>query len=229
MPTRINKYLADRGYCSRREADRLIIAKKVHVNGKIAKVGSSVDESDNVVIIGRSMKRTGTKKIYIALHKPVGYITTMDRSSEHNVSSLIRTKSRVFPIGRLDVASSGLLIMTNDGDLANKLMHPKFEHEKEYDVVIDKPLSERDLNIMRKGVGLGDERTLPTKVRQQSAKRFRIVLREGRNRQIRRMCEVLGYNVIRLKRVRIANVKLGALKPGAYRELTVEEVDGLKD
>jgi 23S rRNA pseudouridine2604 synthase len=228
MSTRINKYLADLGYCSRRDADKLIFTKKVHVNGKVAKLGDKVEDGDDVVVIGKSRKGMSSKKIYLALNKPLGFITTMDRNKENNVSSLVHTKGRVFPIGRLDVASSGLLLMTNDGELANKLMHPKFEHDKEYDVVVDHPLSERDLKILREGVGLGDGRTLPTKVRKQSAKRFRIVLREGKNRQIRRMCEVLGYKITRLKRVRIANIKLGSLKPGTWRELTKPEIEGLK-
>lgn len=228
MSIRINKYLADRGYCSRREADKLIVARKVHINGKVAKLGALVNDDDNVVVIGKGRKSVDAKKMYIALHKPAGVITTTDRKMENNVLDLVHVKSRVFPVGRLDVVSSGLLLLTNDGELANKLMHPKFEHEKEYDVVLDHPLSERDLKILREGVGLGDGRTLPTKVRKQSAKRFRIVLREGKNRQVRRMCEVLGYKVTRLKRVRIANVKLGTLKPGAWRELTKPEVEGLK-
>jgi 23S rRNA pseudouridine2605 synthase/23S rRNA pseudouridine2604 synthase len=154
-------------------------------------------------------------------------MTTMDQKAPNHVLDLVRVKARIFPVGRLDVASSGLLILTNDGELANRLTHPKFGHEKEYDVVVDHPLSERDLNILRKGVGLGDGKTLPTKVRQQSSKRFRIVLREGKNRQIRRMCKALDYDVVRLKRVRIGNINLGALKPGAWRYLDALEVKNL--
>ncbi len=225
---RLNKYLSNHGYCSRREADRLIEKGKVYVNDEIATLGTKVSSSDDVRVEGRDRKKP-PKKIYILLNKPVGYITTTDRRKQDNVMELIDLEERVYPVGRLDVQSCGLLLFTNDGVLSNRLMHPRYEHEKEYVVVVDKPLGKKDIGTMQSGVELDDGKTLPTKVRQMSENKFAIILREGRNRQIRRMCQALGYNVINLKRTRVGTLKIISSYPeGLWRHLTEKEVRDLQ-
>lgn len=228
MQIRINKYLADQGYCSRREADRLIQSGKVRINGDIAKVGAVVTDDDIVEVAGTQAKRKRTTYTYIALHKPVGYMTTTDRKKKDTVMDLVHVNDRLFPIGRLDVESSGLLLLTSDGEFANKLMHPRYGHEKEYEVEVDKPVRMGDLMKLRKGVTLEDGKTQPAWVQKEKPNVFRITIREGRNRQIRRMCEALGYRVVKLKRLRVANIKLGSLKPGRWRRLTESELKRLK-
>lgn len=226
--TRINKYLSENGYCSRREADRLIEAGQVFVNGKRAKLGDKISENDEVRVLGRSKKIT-PKKIYILLNKPVGVIVTTDRRKKDNVMDFIDAQEYIFPVGRLDVGSEGLLILTNDGALANHLTHPRYEHEKEYVVEVDHQLDMKDVRRLQNGVKLDDGMTLPAKVRQMDSHRFAIVLREGRNRQIRRMCEALGYRVESLKRTRILTLKMPSTYPsGKWRELTEKEVSELK-
>lgn len=228
MPTRINKYLAEQGYCSRREADRLIAAGQVYLNDKPAKLGDVVDDGDTVRVFGRK-KAKAPKQIYLLLNKPVGVITTTDRRKPDNVIDYVDFPERVFPVGRLDVKSSGLLLLTNDGTLANRLMHPRYEHEKEYVVTVDHPIGKLDIGRMQSGVNLDDGRTLPAKVRQLGPSKFAIILREGRNRQIRRMCETLGYEVKKLMRTRVANVKIPMnFPPGKWRHLTEKEVRDLK-
>lgn len=225
---RLNKYLADHGYCSRREADRLIKARKVKVNGQIAELGERVDENkDHIEVEGRQQKDI-PKPVYILLNKPVGIITTTDTRKPDNVISLINQKERLFPIGRLDVKTSGLLLLTNDGQLANRLTHPRFEHEKEYEVRVDKPISDKDLKHLEKGVQLADGMTAPARTKRLSENTFLLTLREGRNRQVRRMCDALHYETQRLKRIRMSSITLGPLKVGKFRHLTKEEVCTLK-
>lgn len=225
--SRINKYLAEHGYCSRREADGLIKAGLVFVNGKRANLGDKVSDMDEVEVL-RQTKREIPKKIYLMLHKPVGYITTTARDAKDSVMELVPKSPRLFPVGRLDVESSGLLLMTNDGELVNRLTHPRYEHEKEYEVTVDKLVSEAHIKRLSSGIELDGQLTLPAKVTRLDDNRFTIVLREGRNRQIRRMCDALGYTVTTLKRTRIKNLRLGSLPAGKTRSLTAPEVAMLK-
>lgn len=225
---RINKYLSENGYCSRREADRLIEAGRVFVNGKRAKLGDQVQEGDDVRVEGRA-KLERQKKLYLLFNKPVGVIVTTDRRRHDNVLDFLKLEERVYPVGRLDVSSDGLLLLTNDGTLANRLMHPRYEHEKEYVVEVDRALESKDIKKWQNGIKLEDGVTLPAKVRQMDRTRFAIVLREGRNRQIRRMCEALGYQVIRLTRTRVLTLKMPSTYPtGEWRHLTESEVRELK-
>jgi 23S rRNA pseudouridine2604 synthase len=225
---RLNKYLSTHGYCSRREADRLIEQGRVFVNDRTATLGTKVTLSDDVRVEGRDRKKP-PKKIYLLLNKPVGYITTTDRRKPDNVMDLVDVEDRVYPVGRLDVQSSGLLLFTNDGVLTNRLMHPRYEHEKEYVVVVDKPLDKLAIGTMQSGVELDDGKTLPTKVRKMGDNKFAIILREGRNRQIRRMCQALGYEVLSLRRTRIGTLKIiGSYPEGLWRYLTEKEIRDLK-
>ncbi|MBM5789959.1 rRNA pseudouridine synthase [Candidatus Parcubacteria bacterium] len=225
---RINKFLSANGYCSRREADRLIEAGRVFINGKRAKLGDQVMERDEVRVEGRS-KQQRPKPLYLMLNKPVGVIVTSDRRKKQTVLDLLNIEERVFPVGRLDVMSEGLLLLTNDGTLANRLMHPRYEHEKEYVVEVDRALETADIRKLQNGVRLDDGMTLPAKVRKMDRMRFAIILREGRNRQIRRMCEALGYRVVRLTRTRILSLKMPSTYPsGSWRFLTPSETRDLK-
>lgn len=227
MSVRINKYLAEQGYCSRREADRLIQAGRVLINDRPAKLGDTVEEGDRVNVKGRSIKKR-EGPVYIMLNKPVGYITTSDRRSRQNVMELVQLEKRVYPVGRLDVSSSGLLLLTNDGELANRLMHPRFEHEKEYLVDVDHELDERAIRALRNGVALEDGKTLPGKATQTGPRTVRLTIREGRNRQIRRMMEALGYEAVGLMRIRIGELKMQHLRPGQWRHLKPSEVKLLR-
>lgn len=227
MAVRINKFLAQRGYCSRREADRLVEAGKVRINGRVARLGDSVGSEDEVTVAGRTYLER-PDPIYIMLNKPVGIITTTDRKSPDNVIGLIGAKERLFPVGRLDVDSSGLLVLTNDGDLAEKLTHPRYEHEKEYVVKTTEEISEADLDRLRKGVRIDGKKTLPARVKRISPNRFSVSIREGRNRQIRRMFTAIGHHVLALKRVRVHTLKLGRLSVGKWRMLTDAELKSLK-
>ncbi len=225
---RINKYLSEHGYCSRREADRLIKAGKVLINEKPATLGTKVSEDDQIRVIGRDKKKI-PKKVYIMLNKPVGMIVTTDETKRDNVISYIDYPERIFPVGRLDVKSEGLLLLTNDGVLANRIMHPRYDHDKEYVVKIDKDMPRKEIKVMQNGIELEDGLTLPAKVRQIDPRKFAIILTEGRNRQIRRMCETLGYNVTELKRTRIITLKMPTTYPsGNWRHLTESEVLTLK-
>lgn len=230
---RINKYLSEAGHCSRREADRLIAAGSVSINGKKAVLGDDVKEGD-VVRAGGKLLSLAQKKIYIAFHKPVGAITTTDARSKNTVMDALKRSSkrlppvRVFPIGRLDVASSGLLILTNDNDLANTMMRPEGKVEKEYDVAVDRDLTGEFLEKMSKGVRILGIVTRPAKVERTGPRTFLITLTEGKNRQIRRMCEALGCEVRRLRRVRVGDVRLGDLSDGEWRFLTEKEIASLR-
>lgn len=225
MKMRINKIVSERCGVSRRKADQMINEGRVTVNGTLASLGSMIDEDDDVTVDGSSTVQDERQSVVIALHKPVGYITTTDRMKKDTVLDLVDwQESRLFPVGRLDVESSGLLLLTNDGVLANELMHPRYEHEKEYEVEVDRELQESDLLQMRHGLNLEGKKTKPAEVLRLSDRRFRITIREGRNRQIRRMCEALRYNVLHLKRIRIAGLSLGSLKPGMWRIVSPKEV-----
>ena len=228
MGTRLNKYLADRGVCSRREADRLIETRRVIVNGAPAVLGVVVDNDDEIVVNGVQLKRSKPKPLFIAFHKPVGLITSADTRLRDNVISFLNLPERVFPIGRLDVASSGLLLMTNDGRLAERVTHPRYHHEKEYLVTVDKPLKKADMNKMTQGLVILGKKTRSTIMNMIDDTTFRLILTEGRNRQIRRMCEELGYEVRKLKRIRVMNIGLGDLAVGKWRHLNSEEVQMLQ-
>jgi pseudouridine synthase len=223
---RINKYLALHGYASRRKADELILDGKVTINGKTAVLGDQVDMSDVVEVSG--IKRDHPNLVYYLLNKPVGYICTTDKTAPGNVLELVPKFPRVFPVGRLDVASSGALLITNDGDLANRLLHPRYGHEKTYEVTVDRPIHDLDLKILASGIKLEDGMTQKTEVKRFDVNKFQIILKEGRNRQIRRMCEAIDHNVRELHRTTFAGLSTTNLKPGAYRNLLSKEIKKLK-
>ena len=230
MATRINKYLSEVGYCSRRVADRLIEEGKVTINGKIPKMGTKVDERDQVEVEGKRIEKpTKQKNIYLAFNKPVGIICTTDRTVEpDNIIDFIKYPIRIFPIGRLDKRSEGLIFLTNDGDIVNKILRARNNHEKEYIVSINRPINRDFIQSMSNGVEILDTITKNCFVKQLGPKKFRIILTQGLNRQIRRMCESLGFRVKSLKRVRIMNIKLD-VSTGEYREFTKEELFELNE
>ena len=225
MATRINKYLSEVGYCSRRVADRLIEEGKVTINGEIPEIGTKVEEGDQVEVKGQRIeKSTKQKLIYLAFNKPVGIVCTTDRKLEpNNVIDFIRYPIRVFPVGRLDKLSEGLIFLTNDGDIVNKILRARNNHEKEYIVKVNRPISSDFIQSMSNGVKILDTITKNCFVEKLGPKKFKIILTQGLNRQIRRMCESLGYRVRSLKRVRIMNIKLD-VSTGKYREFTKEEL-----
>jgi 23S rRNA pseudouridine2604 synthase len=227
MGIRINKFLSQRGYCSRREADKLIEAGKVRINGRRAELGDAVEPDDEVIVLGKQYLEQ-PDHLYIMFNKPVGVITTNDQTKQDNVISVLGLKERVFPVGRLDVESSGLLLLTNDGDLAARLTHPKFGHEKEYEVKVAGEITEEQINKMRKGVRVDGRRTKPARIRRMGPNRFGIMIKEGRNRQIRKMAAAAGAHVLALKRIRIHTLKLGRLPVGRWRELTKDELKALQ-
>ena len=225
MTTRINKYLSEVGYCSRRAADKLIKSGKVKINGKVPAIGSKVEEGDQVEVEGQRIKiSTKQKNIYLAFNKPVGIVCTTDRTVEpDNVIDFIKYPKRIFPIGRLDKPSEGLLFLTNDGDIVNKILRARNNHEKEYIVCVNRPINKDFIQSMSNGVEIIGSITKKCFVKQLGPQKFKIILTQGLNRQIRRMCETLGYRVLSLKRVRIMNIKLD-LPIGKYREFTKEEL-----
>jgi len=225
MPTRINKYLSELGYCSRRAADRLVEKGKVTINGKVPEIGTQVEDGDQVEVEGQKIKKsTRQKKIYIAFNKPVGIVCTSDRGAEpNNIIDFIKYPKRIFPIGRLDKLSEGLIFLTNDGDIVNKILRERNNHEKEYIVSVNKPINREFIQTMSNGVEILETITKNCFVKQLGPKKFKIILTQGLNRQIRRMCESLGYRVKSLKRIRIMNIKLD-LPTGKYREFTNEEL-----
>lgn len=228
MQTRLNKYLADRGVCSRRKADELISAGKVLINGKVAELGTKVEDADIVIADGQTLMPEKPKEVYIAFNKPVGLITSVDPNAHDNVIDFIHHPERIFPIGRLDVASCGLLLLTNDGRLSEKITHPRYDHDKEYVVTVDKPIEDKDLETMRRGIIILGAITKPAIVVRSDKDTFHITLTEGRNRQIRRMCEELGYEVKMLMRIRVMNILLADLPVGKWRDLTNTEITQLK-
>ncbi len=227
---RLNKWIADSGFCSRREADRLIEERKVTVDGRIGALGDRVLPGMTVRVEGREVRaKTQSQRVYIALNKPVGVVCTADPREPMNVVDYVGHPERVFPIGRLDKDSEGLLLLTSDGAIVNRILRAAGKHEKEYVVEVDKPITGEFLNRMAAGVPILDTVTLPCRVVKEDRQRFRIVLVQGLNRQIRRMCEALGYNVTSLRRERIMNIRLGRLKPGHWRNLTGAELAGLME
>lgn len=220
---RINKFISETGFCSRREADKLVEQGRVVLNGKQAVLGDKATDGDQVLIDGKPLK---IKKagVYIAFNKPVGIICTTERQINGNIIDYIRHPERIFPIGRLDKPSEGLIFLTSDGDIVNKILRAGNNHEKEYVVTVDKPIKPDFVQRMSDGVPILDTVTKKCFVRKDSTYVFTIILTQGLNRQIRRMCEYLGYNVTKLKRVRIMNVTLENLPVGKWRDLTVEEL-----
>ena len=225
MATRINKYLSEVGYCSRRVADRLIQEGKVTVNGKIPEIGTKLEEGDQVEVEGQRInKSTKQKNIYLAFNKPVGVVCTTNRKVEpDNIVDFINYPTRIFPIGRLDKSSEGLIFLTNDGDIVNKILRSRNDHEKEYIVSVNRNINREFIQKMSNGVEILDTITKNCFVKQLGPKKFKIILTQGLNRQIRRMCESLGYRVKSLKRVRIMNITLD-IPTGKYRNFTKEEV-----
>lgn len=221
---RLNKFISETGVCSRREADRLIEDGSVQVNGRRAEMGMRVSASDRVTVRGKPL-RSKPPAVYLAYHKPVGITCTTDPQVAGNIVEAVRYRGRIFPIGRLDKPSEGLILLTNDGDIVNKILRAGNAHEKEYLVSVDRPIDSEFLQRMAAGVPILETVTQPCRIRQTAAASFNIVLTQGLNRQIRRMTEFLGYNVTRLKRVRVMNIALGSLPVGQWRELSAPELD----
>ena len=225
MATRINKYLSEVGYCSRRIADRLIEEGKVTINGKIPRKGAKVEEDDLVEVEGQRIGKSAKQKnIYLAFNKPVGIVCTTDRRVEKdNIIDFINYPKRIFPVGRLDKPSEGLIFLTDDGDIVNKILRARNNHEKEYIVSVNRPINNDFIQKMSNGVEILETTTKKCIVKKLGQKKFKIILTQGLNRQIRRMCEALGYRVKSLRRVRIMNIKLD-VPTGKYREFTYEEL-----
>lgn len=220
---RINKYISEKGLCSRREADELIRQGKVTINGEKAEMGSKVYPGDLVKLGGKSLK-PNDPPVYLAFNKPAGIVCTTDKREKDNIVDFIKYPKRIFPIGRLDKESEGLIFLTSDGDIVNKILRAGNNHEKEYIVTVDKPITEGFLESMAKGVRILGTVTKKCNAALISKYVFKIVLTEGMNRQIRRMCQVFGYEVVKLRRVRIMNVALGSLPQGRWRHLTPDEL-----
>ena len=224
METRINKYLSEVGYCSRRAADKLIEQGRITINGKVPEMGTKVIDGDEVMVDGKIVTDPNEKHVYIALNKPVGIVCTTDRGVERdNIIDFINYPTRIFPIGRLDKPSEGLIFLTNDGDIVNKILRARNHHEKEYIVTVSRPITKQFIEKMSEGVPILDTVTRECEVEQINRFDFRIVLTQGLNRQIRRMCEFFNYEVRSLKRTRIMNVKLDT-PTGEWRYLTEEEL-----
>ena len=226
--TRLNKYLSEIGHCSRRAADKLIDQGRIQVNGKAVVMGQKVSPQDRIEVDGILIENHQEGSVYIAFNKPKGIVCTTDtRVEKDNIIDYINYPSRIFPIGRLDKMSEGLILLTNDGDIVNKILRARNIHEKEYIVTVNKPVTEEFVEKMGSGVPILDTVTKPCFVEQIHKKQFRIILTQGLNRQIRRMCEFLEYRVVELKRVRIMNLKLDT-KVGRYRDLTKKEMTELR-
>ena len=225
---RLNKYLADAGKCSRREADHWIEEGRVWIDGRRGTLGDRVRPGMKVTIAGDRVKRQ-SKPVYIALNKPVGIVCTCDPNERDNVVSFIDHDRRIYPIGRLDKDSEGLLLLTSDGEIVNRLLRAAGGHEKEYEVEVDHPLTREFMDQMMRGVPILDTVTLPCRLRRTGNRSFNLILVQGLNRQIRRMCEYLGYTVTKLRRIRINNIRIGDLQPGQWRELTQAETAALMD
>lgn len=230
MTMRINKYLSQSGVCSRRKADELILSKNVKINGRVAGVGDLVEEGvDNVEVNGNTIMLSD-KNIYIALNKPLNVLSSVtDDRGRTTVCDLIDSKEKLFPVGRLDYNSTGLILLTNDGDLAQKITHPKYHLAKTYQVVVNKQIIMADLNKLHEGVVLEGKITAKADVKKTGGTTFDITLYQGLKRQIREMCKVLGYEVESIHRIKIGPVEIGKLKSGEYRNLTNKEVQKLKN
>jgi 23S rRNA pseudouridine2604 synthase len=223
---RLNKYISETGICSRRAADEWIAQGRVTINGVKAELGSQVADGDEVRV-DRQLVGAKPKSVYIALNKPVGITCTTERHIKGNIIDFVGHSQRIFPVGRLDKDSEGLILLTNNGDIINQVLREENQHEKEYIVTVDKPLTESFLAGMASGVHILDTKTKPCKINRTGRCEFRIILTQGLNRQIRRMCEVFGYEVRCLRRVRFVNIKLGGLKTGQWRNLTEAELGAL--
>jgi 23S rRNA pseudouridine2604 synthase len=224
--TRINKFLSEIGYCSRRAADKLIEQGRVKINGEVPLMGTKISDADELSVNGKVVHRVKKKKkVYIAFNKPVGIVCTTDQMREkNNIIDFINYPTRIFPIGRLDKPSEGLIFLTNDGDIVNKILRARNNHEKEYEVTVSKPITKEFIEAMGSGVPILDTVTRKCFVKQTDKKKFKIILTQGLNRQIRRMCEYLEYDVRKLKRVRIMNIKLD-IPIGEYRDFTPTELN----
>ncbi len=226
-PKRINKYLSEIGYCSRRAADKLIEEKRVTINGSVPEMGTKVTDDDVVAVDGKPVVEPKEDFVYLAFHKPIGIVCTTDTKREkNNIIEYINYPKRIFPIGRLDKPSEGLILMTNDGDIVNKILRARNNHEKEYLVRVNRKITDDFIERMRNGIPILGTVTRKCKVEKISDFQFRIVLTQGLNRQIRRMCEYLGYRVTQLKRIRIMNITLD-VPVGKYRDLTPKEMKEL--
>jgi 23S rRNA pseudouridine2604 synthase len=223
---RINKFISETGFCSRRGVDKLVEAQRVTINGKLAELGSQVEEGDEVCVDGLPVL---AKKplVYIALNKPVGITSTTELHIKGNIVDFVGHPERIFPIGRLDKDSEGLILLTNDGDIVNKILRAENDHEKEYLVTVDKSITPMFLQGMASGVRILGTITNPCSIFREEERGFRIILKQGLNRQIRRMCAALGYEVRSLKRVRIMNIRIEGLEAGQWRDLTKQEMDEL--
>jgi 23S rRNA pseudouridine2604 synthase len=223
MKIRLNKYISDTGTCSRREADKLIAEGRVMVNGGVPELGTKVSDEDEIIVDGAYL-RAKEKPVYIAFHKPVGITCTTDLKDKDSLLHYLKYSKRIFPVGRLDKPSEGLIFLTNDGDIVNKILRAGNQHEKEYLVTVHRPVTPEFIKAMGNGVNILDTVTKKCFVKQEGKNVFKIILTQGLNRQIRRMCEVLGYQVTQLKRTRIMNVSLKGINYGAWRYLTKEEI-----
>lgn len=225
--TRLNKYLSEAGYCSRRAADKLIEEGRVTINGKIPEIGTKVEPNDEIHVDGELIKKTKKPSVYLAFNKPIGIVCTTDtRVEKDNIIDFIGYHKRIFPIGRLDKPSEGLILLTDDGDIVNKILRASNNHEKEYIVAVNKPISQTFIKRMSQGVPILDTVTRKCIVKKLGTYEFKIILTQGLNRQIRRMCEFLDYEVKTLKRTRIMNIKLD-VPVGKYRELSDKELNEL--
>ena len=226
---RINKFLSQAGFCSRREADKFILDERVTINGVVAKMGEKIDPNDDISVDGERISKKPNKKIYIILNKPKGIVCTTDSGVEkNNIIDYVNHPKRIFPIGRLDKTSEGLIFLTNDGDIVNKILRAKNKHEKEYHVTVDKPITHEFIQQMSKGVPILNTVTRPCEIKRIKDYEFKIILTQGLNRQIRRMCEYLGYRVKKLKRIRIMNIKLD-IPLGEWRYFNDQEFSELKE
>ncbi|OAX47903.1 pseudouridine synthase [Paenibacillus sp. AD87] len=224
---RINKYISETGYCSRRETNRLIAAGRITINGKVCEKGADVEPEDIVLIDGEKIPYNDREPVYLALNKPIGIVCTAAEQVEGNIIQYVNYPSRIFAIGRLDKASEGLIFLTNDGDIVNKMMRSEHNHDKEYVVTVDKPVTDEFVRAMSQGVEIMNVVTKPCEVYKHSENVFRIILTQGLNLQIRRMCKALGYRVLKLERIRIMNVTLDGLERGQWRHLEKQELENL--
>ncbi|MBU1557757.1 rRNA pseudouridine synthase [Patescibacteria group bacterium] len=222
-PIRINRYLFLKGHCSRREADRLIEKGQIRVNGKNALIGQKITKDDKVEI-SKKVEKIAEDRVYLAYNKPKGIVTHNPIEGQKGIEDVLEYKTRVFPMGRLDKASHGLIILTNDGRITNALLSPENEHEKEYVVQVNTRIDKNFIKAMEAGVDIGGYKTKPAKIKKTEPREFHIVLTEGKKHQIRRMCSALKYEVEDLKRIKVMNIKLGNLKQGEHREIEGEEL-----
>ncbi|KOS00590.1 pseudouridine synthase, partial [Paenibacillus polymyxa] len=222
---RINKYISETGFCSRRETNRLIAAGRITINGNVCEAGAEVEAQDIVLIDGEAIPLNSIEPVYLALNKPIGIVCTAAEQVAGNIISFVNYPSRIFAIGRLDKASEGLILLTNDGSIVNQMMRSEHGHEKEYIVTVDKPVTNEFTQAMSRGVEILNVITKPCKVDRTSEYEFRIILTQGLNLQIRRMCKALGYRVLKLERIRIMNITLDHLERGQWRHLEREELE----